>query len=190
MLTILAPKGGRKQKMRYEALDSLSTRFKVPLEKAEVDCSLLQEEWDDTVDYARRYLNLVQEEYQVVWWKLFNAVDVKKWSNILSMAALLSPHGQWSCREDLFSAKADQDRETYMFYDRQARLLVTDCCRCTSKWDASGAVQCWWGDKKRCKVKDTRAPPKWKEKAPDDDSDSGHEDLYTVILDDWESWIL
>ena len=36
----------------YEALDSLSTRFKVHLEKAEVDCSVLQGEWDDMVDYA------------------------------------------------------------------------------------------------------------------------------------------
>ena len=45
-LTILAPKGWQKTKdasFGYEALDSLSTRFKVPLEKAEVDCSLLQE---------------------------------------------------------------------------------------------------------------------------------------------------
>ena len=30
-------------------------RFKVLLENTEVDCSLLQEEWDDMVDYARQY---------------------------------------------------------------------------------------------------------------------------------------
>ena len=59
-----------------------------------------------------------------------------------------------------------------------------------SKWDASGAVQRWWGDKKRRKVKDTRAPPKRKEKASDDDSDSDDEDLHTVTLDYWEPWIL
>ena len=61
-LIILAPKGWEKTEdapFGYEAFDSLSTRFKVPLEKAEVDCSVLQEEWDDMVDYARRYLNLV-----------------------------------------------------------------------------------------------------------------------------------
>ena len=69
-LTILAPKRWEKTEdasFGYEALDSFSTRFKVPFE---VDCSVLQEEWDDMVDYVRRYLNLVQEEYQVVWWKL------------------------------------------------------------------------------------------------------------------------
>ena len=42
------------------------TTYRVPLEKAGlekagVDCSLMPEEWEDIVDYAKRYLNLVQE---------------------------------------------------------------------------------------------------------------------------------
>ena len=135
-LTILAPKGWEKTEdasFGYEALDSLSTRFKVPLEKAEVDCSLLQEEWDDMVDYARRYLNLVQEEYQVVWWKLFNAVDAKKWSNILSLVELLFCLPMANGRvERIFSQLKLIKTEMYMSWDRQVRLFVTDCCRCTS----------------------------------------------------------
>ena len=59
------------------------TRFRVPLEKAGVDCYLIQEEWEDIIDYAKRYLNLVQENYTTIWWKLFNAVDASKWQNIL-----------------------------------------------------------------------------------------------------------
>jgi hypothetical protein len=39
------------------------TKFQVPLEKAGVDCSLIMEEWEDITDYAKRYLNLVQENY-------------------------------------------------------------------------------------------------------------------------------
>ena len=115
----------------YEALDSLSTRFKVPLE---VDCSLLQKEWDDMVDYARQYLNPVQEEYQVVWWKLFNAVDAKKWSNVLAFVELLFwlPMAN-GCVERIFSQlKLIKTGETYISWDRQARLFVTDCYRCTS----------------------------------------------------------
>ena len=170
--------------MRYEALDSLSTRFKVPLEKAEVDYSLLQEEWDDMVDYARRYLNLVQEEYQVVWWKLFNAVDAKKWSNILSLVELLFCHPMANGRvERIFSQLKliKTERRTCFTIDRLDSLLqIAVDAPPLSKWDASGAVQRWWGDKKRRKVKDTRAPPKRTEKSPDDDSDSDHEDLYTV----------
>ena len=37
------------------------TTYRVPLEKAGVDCSLMPEEWEDIIDYAKRYLNLVQE---------------------------------------------------------------------------------------------------------------------------------
>ena len=54
-----------------------------------MDRSLVQEEWDDVVDYARRYLNLVQDEYKIVWWKLFNSFDSKKWSNVLAVVVLL-----------------------------------------------------------------------------------------------------
>ena len=47
----------------YSAIDAISTRFRTPLEHAKVKCSVLQQELDDMVDYARRYLNLVQEDY-------------------------------------------------------------------------------------------------------------------------------
>ena len=43
---------------------------------------VVQEEWDDMVVYAKQYLNLVQQDYKVVWWKPFSAVDAKKWSNV------------------------------------------------------------------------------------------------------------
>ena len=41
------------------------------------------------VEYAKQYLNLVQEDCKVVFWKLFNAVHAKKWSNILAVVELL-----------------------------------------------------------------------------------------------------
>ena len=41
------------------------------------------------VEYAKQYLNLVQQDYKVVWWKLFNAVDAKRWSNVLAVIELL-----------------------------------------------------------------------------------------------------
>ena len=49
----------------YEALDCISTRFLVPLENAGVDCSLLKQEWDDIVDIAKRYINLVEDDYKL-----------------------------------------------------------------------------------------------------------------------------
>ena len=47
----------------YHALDL----FVVPLENAVVNCSLVQGEWDDMLDYAKSYLNFTGEDYRVIW---------------------------------------------------------------------------------------------------------------------------
>lgn len=91
-LAVLATQGW--QKSEYvsfvnTALQNLSARFEIPLQKAQVDIALLEEEWEDMAEYAKRYLNLVQEDYQMIWWKLFNSVNSKKWANILSLVELL-----------------------------------------------------------------------------------------------------
>ena len=67
----------------YEALDCISTRFLVPLENASVNCARLNEEWNDIVEYAKRYLNLVQDDYKVIRWKLFSTPDSAKWTFLL-----------------------------------------------------------------------------------------------------------
>ena len=65
-------------------LQAICQRFQIPMENASVDCFVIQDEWDDIVDYARKYLNIVQQEdYKVIWWNLFNVVDAKQWSNTL-----------------------------------------------------------------------------------------------------------
>ena len=54
-----------------------------------MDCSLVQEEWDHMVEYGRTFLYLVQDDYKINWWKLFNSVDASKWSNVLRVIELL-----------------------------------------------------------------------------------------------------
>jgi len=91
-LTVLATQGWQKSEdasFANTALQSLSARFEVPLQKAQVDITLLEEEWEDVVENAKHYLNLVQEDNQMIWWKLFNSVDSKKWTNVLSLVELL-----------------------------------------------------------------------------------------------------
>ena len=86
-MTLLATNGWERSEspsFGYAALDAVCVRFKVPLESASVDLTLVQEEWDDMVGYGKQYLNLVQKDYKVIWWKLFNAVDVKGWTNVIS----------------------------------------------------------------------------------------------------------
>ncbi len=90
-LKILATHGWEKvadASFGHEAIQNLQLRFAVPLQKADVNSALLQQEWDDMVWYAKQYINLVQDPYSVVWWKLFNSCDAKKWNNILTLVEL------------------------------------------------------------------------------------------------------
>ena len=41
------------------------------------------------VDYARRYLNITEEDNQIIWFKLFDFPDSKKWTNVLTLIVLI-----------------------------------------------------------------------------------------------------
>ena len=66
-ITILATNGWERSataSFGYNTLENMCSRFRVPLQKANVNCSLVPEEWDDMVDYVNRDLNLVQDDYK------------------------------------------------------------------------------------------------------------------------------
>ena len=96
-----------------------------------MNCSLLREEWSDMVDYAKRYFNLVQVEYQVLWWKLFNTVDAQKLTNVLSLVECLFclPVANGHVERVFSQLKIIKtERCTYLREDRLESLLriVTD----------------------------------------------------------------
>lgn len=118
----------------------------------------LREEWDDMVDYAKRYLNLVQVEYQVLWWKLFNSVDAKKWTNILSLVELLFclPVSNGHVERVISQLKITKTYCTCLGEECLESLLrIAADAPSLSQWDASGAVECWWNDKTRRSFKDS-----------------------------------
>ena len=73
----------------HASLQAVCDWFSVSLEKAGIDVSSAKEEWDDVVEYGKQYFNLVQDDYKVVWWKVFNCADTKQWSNVLGVVELL-----------------------------------------------------------------------------------------------------
>ena len=58
---------------------SIYDRFRVSLENPSVNLSAVREEWDDMVDYSNKYLNLVELDYKVIWWKIFN-LPLSEWN--------------------------------------------------------------------------------------------------------------
>ena len=121
------------------------------MEKAQVDCSQLQEEWNDIVDYDKRYLNIVQEDYTIIWWKLFNSVDSKNWMNILGLVELLFCLPMSNGRiERLFSQLKliKSDRRSCICEGRLDQLMrISVEGPPLSQWDSTGAVDLWWKDK-------------------------------------------
>ena len=71
--------------------------------------SMLQEEWNDLVDYTRIYLNLVQEPSRVIWWELFNASSSSSWTIILALIELLFcvPAANGHVKRTFFTLKLD-----------------------------------------------------------------------------------
>jgi len=59
----------------HSSLQKVCDWFSNSLEKAGIDVSLVQKELGDMVEYHKWYVNLIQDDYKVVWWKIFNFVD-------------------------------------------------------------------------------------------------------------------
>ena len=197
VLTLLATHGwGRSEDDDFadSALSNLSVRFAIPLQNAGVEISLLGEEWKDMLDYAKLYLNLVQEDYQAIWWKLFNAASSNKWSNILSLIELLfcipvaNGHVEriFSTLKHIKSEKRSSLSEDHL--DDLLRISVDGPP--LKKWDAGGAINLWWREKQRRQVNDKRAAPKRKQKPDTAESLSESESKTELgLLDCWESFI-
>lgn len=72
-----------------EAVEYITSHFREPLEAESVDLPNIQDEIEEIVLYARKYLSLGSEGYQRVWYKLHTSPDAKKWSNVLKVCELV-----------------------------------------------------------------------------------------------------
>ena len=86
VLTVLVTNGPERNEdtsLGHDALHALTTKFSVPLQNASVECSVIVDEWDVMVDYAKQYLDLVREDYKAICMvEPFSSADAKYW-NIL-----------------------------------------------------------------------------------------------------------
>ena len=88
-LKIIATHGWEKMEdasFGYESIEHLISRFSTPLQEAGINIALIQE---DIISYAKQYINVVQNSYKEVWWKLYDCTDTPKWSNFLSLVELI-----------------------------------------------------------------------------------------------------
>ena len=70
------------------AVECIVSQFRDPLEARGANLSVLQDEIEDAVDYARRYLGLESTNYRKVWYNLHVCPDSSHWPNVLLLCGL------------------------------------------------------------------------------------------------------
>ena len=70
-------------------MEYITSHFREPLEAKGVVLAGIQDEIEEIVQYARKYLGIEQEGYQKIWYKLHTAPDIEKWPNVLRLCELL-----------------------------------------------------------------------------------------------------
>ena len=195
-MTIVATHGWEKydeSSFGHEAIEYLSHRFLTPLENAGVNTSLLQEEWEGIVLYAKQYINLVTNSYKVVWCKLFNSPDAKKWFNVLTLVELiftipLSNSSVERCFSHLNLIKTN--RRASLKEDSLDHLLRMNVEGPSFlEWDPRPAVSLWWKDKtRRINISDSRASRKSSQSKAE--AWPGIEvENFSWDLSDWDNWL-
>ena len=70
------------------AIEQIFVAFQEPLESYDVTLFSLQDEIQDAMDYARRYLSLQCTSYRKVWYNLHICPDAGMWPNVLILCHL------------------------------------------------------------------------------------------------------
>ena len=196
-VTILATHGWERQESTdfgHPALEAIVSKFEIPLTKVSgFEKDKVTEEWDNMVEYARQYLNLI-DNYKVIWWKIFNAPVASRWKNVLVLVELLYCFPVANGTLERVFSQLKQIKNDFRrslnenTLDELLRIAVE--ASPLSKWHAEGALDLWYKEKARRiehKEKHKRKP----KSSNDNDSNDEDDDSNTTELDfdDWEAWM-
>lgn len=105
------------------------------------------------LEYAKQYLNLVQEPAEVIWWKLFNASCSSRWSNILCLVQLLfcipMANGHVERTFSILKLIKTERRNCLSENHLDDLMRISVDGPPLSLWDATTSVHLWWKDKQR-----------------------------------------
>ena len=137
----------------HEPLSFVVDRYSLPLREGGANASVIQEEWDDVVSYAKDYLELTTQDYKAVWWKIYRCIDAKKCRNILVDIEILFCISVFNGRvERLFSQLklVKTDKKISLSNDSLDSLLQINVeGPPLEQWDPTEAVNSWWKEKSR-----------------------------------------
>ena len=124
--------------------------FRIPLEAKGMCAASIQDEVEDVVSYARKYLPIGSENYRKIWYKLHTSPDSSRWPNILILSELLFSLPISTSRvEQLFSLmkiikiKHQTSINNSTLHDL---LEINVEGPPLTSFNANAAIQLWWTD--------------------------------------------
>lgn len=134
----------------WEAVEYIITTFRAPLEAKGMCVPSIQDEVEDVVSYARKYLPIRTENYHKIWYKLHTCPDTSRWPNIFLLSELaFSLSFSTSHVEQLFSQLKviKTKRRTSMLNSTLHDLLEINVeGPPLQSFNALAPVQLWWKD--------------------------------------------
>lgn len=178
------------------AVECITSVFRAPLEaKGLCDPCMIQDEVEEVVEYARKYLPIGTESYRKIWHKLYTCPDSRRWPNILFLCELV------------FSLPLSTSRVEQMFSllkiiktKRRTNLLTSTLCDLLeisvegpplTSFDANAAVDYWWKDSCTPRRVNQSTRKEYRPRAGTDDAceEGENSEDTTLALDDWDDWL-
>ena len=180
-----------------EAVEYITSHFREPLEAKGVTLANFQDEVEEIVPYARKFLSIDRDSYQKVWYKLHTAPDASKWPNVLRLCELLFslPFSNGHV-ERMFSAMkiVKTNRRTSLKSTTLSDLLKIKAeSPPLASFSADRAVSLWWD---ACKTTRRVSQMPRKEYRPREKGQSSSDTMEipesdsqdTITLEDWDDW--
>ena len=180
-----------------EAVEYITSHFREPLEAKGVTLANFQDEVEEIVPYARKFLSIDRDSYQKVWYKLHTAPDASKWPNVLRLCELLFslPFSNGHV-ERMFSAMkiVKTNRRTSLKSTTLSDLLEIKAeGPPLASFSADRAVSLWWD---ACKTTRRVSQKPRKEYRPREKGQSSSDTMEipesdsqdTIMLEDWDDW--
>ena len=178
----------------YLAVDYIVSTFRAPLEARGLCVDVLQDEVHEAVEFARKYLQLSQESYRKIWYKLHTCLNSSRWSNLLMVCELVfSLPFSTSRTEQMFSLlktikpKCRANLQTCSLNDL---LEIYIHGPPLASFNADAAVELWWKECSTTRRVSQKPHKEYHSRAQDDpaneESEQKEDENSMFALDDWD----
>jgi len=157
VILFLATRGWQKlvdeESQSEQAINCLTSKFKVPLEATGVIVELIVDEFRDMLSHATQFISLSSTNYQMVWWRLFHSPNAFYWTNVQTLTRLLFSLPLSNGKlERVFSTMKNikMEKRSLMSNETLDDLLAINVDKVNAEdFNADHSIQLWWKTKTR-----------------------------------------